>query len=83
MDSDEEVDWIMEAALEAMRDAGAEIIEIEFPEWLLESRGKFYRAIRYREFRAQIADYLETTGPQIPKNACRANQTVQNTDLSS
>ncbi len=67
MDSDEEVDWIMEAALEAMRDAGAEIIEIEFPEWLLESRGKFYRAIRYREFRAQIADYLETTGPQYPK----------------
>lgn len=67
MDSDEEVDWIMEAALEAMRDAGAEIIEIEFPEWLLESRGNFYRAIRYREFRAQIADYLETTGPQYPK----------------
>lgn len=67
MDSDEEVDWIMEAALEAMRDAGAEIVEIEFPEWLLESRGKFYRAIRYREFRAQIADYLETTGPQYPK----------------
>tara|TARA_B110000116_G_C16796227_1_gene566921 strand:- start:2484 stop:4106 length:1623 start_codon:yes stop_codon:yes gene_type:complete len=67
MDSDEEVDWIMEAVLEAMRDAGAEIIEIEFPEWLLESRGNFYRAIRYREFRAQIADYLETTGPQYPK----------------
>jgi amidase len=67
MDSDEEVDWIMEAALEAMRDAGSEIVEIEFPEWLLESRGKFYRAIRYREFRAQIADYLETTGPQYPK----------------
>jgi len=68
MDSDEEVDWIMEAALEAMRDAGAEIVEIELPEWLLESRGKFYRAIRYREFRAQIADYLETTGSEYPKS---------------
>lgn len=67
MDSDEEVDWIVEAALESMRDAGAEIVDVELPEWLLESRGKFYRAIRYREFRAQIADYLETTGPDYPK----------------
>lgn len=67
MGSDQEVDWIVEASLEAMRDAGAEIVDVEFPEWLLESRGKFYRAIRYREFRAQIADYLETTGNAYPK----------------
>lgn len=67
MDSDEEVDWIIEAALEAMRDAGAEIVDVELPEWLMESRGKFYRAIRYREFRAQIADYLATTGSGYPK----------------
>ncbi|MDH3441172.1 MAG: amidase family protein [Gammaproteobacteria bacterium] len=67
MESDEEVDWIVEAALEAMRDAGAEIVDVELPEWLMESRGKFYRAIRYREFRAQIADYLATTGPDYPK----------------
>ena len=67
MESDEEVDWIIEAALEAMRDAGAEVVDVELPEWLLESRGKFYRAIRYREFRAQIEDYLATTGPQYPK----------------
>lgn len=67
MESDEEVDWTIEAALEAMRDAGAEVVEIELPEWLLESRGKFYRAIRYREFRAQIADYLATTGSDYPK----------------
>ncbi len=32
MDSDEEVDWIVEAALEAMRDAGAEIVDVELPE---------------------------------------------------
>lgn len=68
MESDEEVDWVVEAALEAMRDAGAEVIDVEFPEWLLESRGKFYRAIRYREFRAQIEDYLATTGRSYPKS---------------
>lgn len=67
MDSDEEVDWIMEAALEALRDAGAEVVDVTLPEWLLESRGKFYRAIRYREFRAQIKDYLATTDAQYPK----------------
>jgi amidase len=68
MDSDEEVDWIIEAALEAMRDAGAEVVDVELPEWLLEARGKFYRAIRYREFRSQIKDYLATTGAQYPKS---------------
>jgi amidase len=67
MESDEEVDWIIEAALEAMRDAGAEVVDVTLPEWLLEARGKFYRAIRYREFRAQIKDYLATTESQYPK----------------
>jgi amidase len=65
--SDVEVDWVVETALQAMRDAGAEIIEVEFPAWLLESRGEFYRAIRYPEFKAQIAEYLATLAPEYPK----------------
>lgn len=67
MGSDDEVDWITEAALQAMRDAGAEVIDVELPGWLMDSRGDFYRTIRYREFRAQIADYLKTTGADYPK----------------
>ncbi len=67
MEADEEVDWIVEASLQSMRNAGAEIIDVELPEWLLESRGEFYRAIRYREFRSQIEDYLGTLGPDYPK----------------
>lgn len=67
MGGDDEVDWIMESAFQTMRDAGAELVDVELPPWLLASRGEFYRTIRYREFRAQIADYLETTGPQYPK----------------
>jgi amidase len=67
MGSDREVDWVIEAALQTLRDAGAEIIDITLPSWLLDARGRFYRAIRYREFRAQIADYLATTGPSYPK----------------
>ena len=31
MESDEEVDWIVEASLQSMRDAGAEIVEVEHP----------------------------------------------------
>lgn len=67
MGADSEVDWIMESAFKAMRDAGAELVDIALPPWLMASRGGFYRTIRYREFRAQIADYLETTGPDYPK----------------
>jgi amidase len=68
MKADPEVDWIVEAALQAMKDAGAEVVDVALPEWLMESRGKFYRAVRYREFRAQIRDYLATTGPEYPKS---------------
>ncbi|MDH4109760.1 MAG: amidase family protein [Gammaproteobacteria bacterium] len=67
MKSDEEVDWVIEASLQAMRDSGAELVDIELPSWLMDARGRFYRAIRYREFRAQIEDYLATTGPDYPK----------------
>jgi amidase len=31
-------------------------------------RGEFYNAIRYPEFTAQIAQYLNTLGPRYPKN---------------
>ena len=67
MESDQEVDWIVEASLQSMRDAGAEVVEVELPDWLMKSRGQFYRAIRYREFRAQIQDYLATLESGYPK----------------
>jgi amidase len=68
MNDNDEVDWLVESALQAMRDAGAEVVDVEFPDWLLESRGKFYRAIRYPEFKAQIADYLVTLDDEYPKD---------------
>lgn len=64
---DADVDWVMEAALDAMRQAGATIVEVRFPSWLLAAKGEFYNAVRYPEFTAQIQDYLATTGPQYPK----------------
>ena len=67
MGHDADVDWVMDAALDAMRKAGATIVDVRFPTWLLAAKGEFYNAIRYPEFAAQIKDYLATTGPQYPK----------------
>jgi len=66
--ADPEVDWVVESSLETMRQAGATIVDVRYPKWLLDGKGEFYNAVRYPEFAAQIADYLATLGPQYPKN---------------
>ncbi|WND04031.1 amidase family protein [Temperatibacter marinus] len=68
MGNDYEVDWVMESALKNMKDAGAEIIDIKIPSWVIDVRGRLYRAIRYPEFKAQIKEYLATTGEGYPKS---------------
>lgn len=65
---DAEVDWVMESALAAMRAAGATLVDVKYPKWLLDARTEFYGAIRYPEFAAQIGDYLQTTDAKYPKN---------------
>lgn len=64
---DREVDWIVEAALATLEAAGATVVDVKLPKWLLESRGELYRTIRYPEFRAQLADYLATLAPGFPR----------------
>jgi amidase len=65
---DQDVDWVIESSLEAMKQQGATIVDVRLPRWLLEAKGEYYNAIRYPEFVVQIADYLKTTGPAYPKN---------------
>jgi len=65
---DEDVDWVIEASLEAMKKQGATIVDVKLPKWLLDAKGEYYTAIRYPEFVVQIAEYLKTTGPKYPKN---------------
>ena len=76
--ADPDVDWVVEASLDAMRKAGATIVDVRYPKWLLDAKEDFYTAIRYPEFPAQIADYLATLGPKYPKSLAemieRANQ---------
>jgi amidase len=67
MGVDTEVDWIVEAALDAMRRAGATVVDVRLPRWLIDVKGEFYTAIRYPEFTVQIADYLKTLDSRYPK----------------
>ena len=63
---DSDVDWVVEASLTTMRNAGAIIVDVRFPEWLLEVNNALYTTIRYREFRAQLPDYLATLNAEYP-----------------
>jgi amidase len=65
--ADPDVDWVIEASLDVMRKAGAMIVDVRYPKWLLDSKLEFYNAIRMPEFAAQIKDYLATIGPHYPK----------------
>ena len=67
MKQDEEVDYIIEAALATMKAKGATIVEVRYPKWLLDSMGEIYTTIRWPEFPVQIGEYLKTTGPKYPK----------------
>jgi len=67
MTFDPDVDWATEAGISGIRRAGATVVDVQLPKWLLDSRGEFYDAIRYPEFAAYIAPYLRTLGPGYPK----------------
>jgi amidase len=81
---DPDVDWVMEASFAAMRKAGAALVDVRYPKWLLDVKSGFYQAIRYPEFLVQIAEYLKGTGPKYPKTLAelieRANQFIATRD---
>jgi amidase len=82
--ADQDVDWVIDAALEAMKKAGATIVDVRYPKWLLDAKDEFYNAVRRPEFTAQIADYLATLGAAYPKTLAqmieRSNQFVGTRD---
>ena len=68
MGFDGDVDWIMESSLDAMRKAGATIVDVRFPKWMMDAKGAWYNAIRFPEFPVQIAEYLKATPAGYPKS---------------
>jgi amidase len=67
MGFDADVDWVVDAAMDSMRHAGATTVDVHFPRWLIDAKLDFYNAVRYPEFVVQIKDYLSTLGPEYPK----------------
>lgn len=65
---DAEIDATLEKAIAKLRDLGAIVIDdVRLPPPVLALRGPLYNTVRSAEFKAQIADYLATTGPKYPK----------------
>lgn len=63
-----EIDAAFEEIIAKLEFLGATIVDsLFFPEEVFALRGSTYSIISDTEFKAQIADYLETTGPGFPK----------------
>jgi amidase len=68
MGYDTDVDWVMEAAVAAMRRAGATVIDVHYPKWFLDSYPQINAEIYKTEFPAQLDEYLKKyTSAQYPK----------------
>ena len=64
---DAAVDAVFNTALESVRKLGATTVDFHYPAYMLEGRADAFNTVVQSEFKAQIADYLKTTGPQYPK----------------
>ncbi len=67
MGYDREADWVVESALTAMRARGATVVDVRFPDWLIQDASRFYGVIVDSEFAAQLPAYLRTLAPGYPK----------------
>ncbi|MCK1741344.1 glutamyl-tRNA amidotransferase [Bradyrhizobium sp. 139] len=68
MGADPQFDWVVEAALDTMGKAGATVIEVRYPQWLLDVKDEFYEVIKLQEQPNHVAAYLATLAPAYPKN---------------
>jgi amidase len=50
-----------------MRAAGATVVDVRYPPWLLEAKAQFYTTIRWREFKGQLEAYLADLAPGYPR----------------
>jgi len=71
MGADADVDWAIEGAAKVMQAAGATVIDIRFPKWLLDQldiSADFMASVRFPEANEQISAYLSRTGGNYPKS---------------
>jgi len=67
MGQDAGTDLVMESALATLRSLGAVVVDVPFPDFLLQSRASMFRAVMPSEFKAQIGGYLATLKPGFPR----------------
>jgi len=68
MGQSKDTDAIIEKAIATMKDLGAEVIDVRYPEYLLAAKQSVYSVISPAEFKAQITDYLQTLKPGFPRS---------------
>jgi amidase len=68
MGKDAGVDAVMAGAIETLKKLGATIVDVKYPDYLLASKQGIYNLIVSSEFKAQVTDYLKTTGAGYPKS---------------
>lgn len=68
MGLDQDVDWVIESSITQMKKAGATIVDIHYPRWVLAAKEEAYNIVRLAEFPPQMKVYLATIGPQYPKS---------------
>ena len=64
---DAAVDAVFNTALDSLHKLGAMTVELHYPAYMLEGRADAFNTVVQSDFKAQIADYLKTTGPKYPK----------------
>jgi amidase len=68
MGRDAGTDAVVEEAVATLRKLGATVVEVRYPYYLLQSRQGIYNQLVASEFKAQITEYLRSTGPAYPKS---------------
>ncbi len=62
-----EVDRVFNQAVATLTKLGATVVDVKYPAFMLEGRMDISSLVMASEFKAQITDYLQTTGAKYPK----------------
>ena len=77
-----EIDQAIEQAIAEIKALGATVVEsVTFPTEVLAARGGIYSTISDTEFKAQIADYLETLSADYPKTLAEVIEISQSPEV--
>jgi amidase len=64
---DPETDRVFDAAVATLTKLGATVVDVKYPDYILQAKQPLSSLIMSSEFKAQVTDYLKTTKPGFPK----------------